>query len=221
MPPRNKKKRFATLWVNSPFAGNIVKCMEMVKWEVVDWQDLELRRYVDLEGGKCPVDLLVPDEGLKVGLPSGMPPPIAHDKQTYRAHIGRVMSDEILKTIPEVGELEETLKAEEALKTFTFPPPGAPHEEWVELWKRLGPVYMRIAQGTEEADQAQRMVLQKIFDKVYQKEERVEDDTVQPVVFLPVRGDLSSTYIAPFTQLRCPHCMEMIEFEREGDDEEV
>jgi len=203
--PKNKKKKFATLWVNSPFAGDVVKCMEMVKWDTVDWQDLELRKYVDLEGGKCPVELLVVDDG---------PIPVS-DEEYLEGAIPVSLEEEqsVEQEPPPENELTDTLEG------FDFPPPGAPHEEWVKLWEKLGPIYMKIGRGLEEADQAQRMVLQKIFDKVYQKEEVLDDDTVQPVVFLPVRGDLSSTYIRPFTTLTCPHCREQIEFERE--DEEV
>jgi len=206
MPPKNKKKRFATLWVNSPFAGDVVKCMEMVKWDEVDWQDLELRKYVDLEGGKCPVGVLIETEAT-TPYEEG-PVPVSTEE-----YLEGAISEGMPPEKPPENALTETLS------TIAFPPPGAPHEEWVKLWEKLGPVYMRIAQGTEDADQAQRMVLQKIFDKVYQKEEVQEDDTVQPVVFLPVRGDLSSTYIKPFTTLTCPHCKEQIGFE--FDDEEV
>ena len=103
MPPRNKKKRFATLWVNSPFAGDEGKCAEVAKLGEVDWQDLELRRYVDLEGGTCPVDLLV--------LTDPPSPIVDVDEHT------RQMGEHVKEYATEI-----TKGMEEALSTFTFPP---------------------------------------------------------------------------------------------------
>ena len=176
---RNTKKRFATLYVNSAFAGDWDKCGEIANWPNADMQDPELRELIASEGGTVPETFTPASEGM---------------------------------TVSEEGE--EVAKVMEGVK---LPAPGAPLEEWAKAWEVFGPMYTDIAQGKVEATQAQRMTLQKIFDKVYGSKEGEKEGEVQPIVFLPVRGDLSGAYIEQLKSLTCPSCGEQITFEHDDE----
>ena len=177
---RNTKKRFATLYVNSAFAGDWDKCGEIANWPEADPQDPELRELIASEGGTVP--------------------------ETFE-----------LKEEESVVQEKEVMKVIEKVLDVVLPVPGAPLEEWAKVWETLGPIYTDIALGKVEATQAQRMTLQKIFDKVYGSKEVEKGEEAQPIVFLPMRGDLSGAYIEQYKSLTCPSCGEQITFDREEE----
>lgn len=188
---RNTKKRFATLYVNSAFAGDWAKCGEIANWPEADPQDSELRELIASEGGTVP-------ETFELG----------------ESHLGNGEGAEFaaMSSVPTVPN--EALKV---MGDVVLPVPGAPLEEWARVWETLGPIYTDIALGKVEATQAQRMTLQKIFDKVYGSKEVEREEEAQPIVFLPMRGDLSGAYIEQYKSLTCPSCGEQITFDREEE----
>ena len=179
--------------MNSAFAGDWAKCGEIANWPKADPQDSELRELIASEGGTVPETFIANPAAVKAVV------------------AGIVQEEEIVTALAESNELTETMSK------VKLPAPGAPLEEWAKVWEVFGPIYTGIATGDVEATQAQRMTLQKIFDKVYGSKEVEKGEEAQPIVFLPMRGDLSGAYIEQYKSLTCPSCGEQITFDREEE----
>lgn len=185
-----KKKRMATLYVHSEFAGDWPKCAELAGLEEVPkLTDPEMRKYIADEGGKVPGS----GEPVKDSTPLTVE---SNDDESIA---------EALKSLnfPLPNDPNEQEKWNEIARLVG------------PIWLSIARGETKPSQGQR---MVLKDIMERAYGKVGTKKADEEEIQERNVVFLPLAGEQGRARIDKPQFARCPNCGADMQFMREEDD---